>query len=167
MKKRFFIIVLCLIFLPIATLFSGCDASKESDVEIRIAGNYIQWSFQGENVWYDVIDVDSVKDALGEGCVGGKQVEFRRSEDYIQWRYVSEESWYNLISIDELKTYNSQDENPQQLAFYPLDDGTYGVGVGYATELSSIIIPEIYQGKQVTKIVDSGFLNCKIISFNS
>ena len=43
-------------------------------------------------------------------------------------------------------------ENPQKLAFYPLDDGTYAVGGGNAICLSSITIPSTYKGKAVTSI---------------
>ena len=52
---------------------------------------------------------------------------------------------------------NNEDDNPQGLAFYLLDDGTYGVGRGYASQLSHITIPEKYKNKDVTTIVEYGF----------
>ena len=57
------------------------------------------------------------------------------------------------------QTGNQVDENTQGLAFSLLDDGTYGVGIGTATQLSNIVIPETYNGKKVTKIVKNGFSN--------
>ena len=43
-------------------------------------------------------------------------------------------------------------ENPQGLAFYLKDDGTYAVEIGYAKYLSKIEIPATYNGKAVTEI---------------
>ena len=174
MKKKILLFVLCIFVLPLMFLIGGCSANK--DIEIRVSGGYVQWSYQGENLWHDLIDTSSIKSMLGETYKGekgdkgeqglqgtqgiaGKQVEFRRTEQNIEWHYVGEDTWHILISVEELKTDNSIDTNPQQLAFYPLDDGTYGVGAGNATELSSITIPETYLGKPVTKIVDNGFEN--------
>ena len=48
-------------------------------------------------------------------------------------------------------------ENLQELAFYPLPDGTYAVGMGNSTLLTEIVIPATYKGKAVTKIVKNGF----------
>lgn len=53
-------------------------------------------------------------------------------------------------------------DNPYNLAFYLLDDGTYGVGAGYAGYLSNIIVPATYRGKDVTMVVADGFKNAKI-----
>ena len=52
---------------------------------------------------------------------------------------------------------NITDENPQGLAFYPKDNGTYAVEVGYAKRLSKIVIPSSYKGKPVTEV--AGFSN--------
>ena len=48
-------------------------------------------------------------------------------------------------------------ENPQGLAFYLQDDGTYGVGVGNAFCLTNIEVPSTYKGKPVTKVIEYGF----------
>lgn len=47
--------------------------------------------------------------------------------------------------------------NYQGLDFCLLDNDTYGVKIGNATELSTIIIPEKYLGKTVTVILAKGF----------
>ena len=52
---------------------------------------------------------------------------------------------------------NIDDENPQGLEFYLLDDNTYAVSAGTSIYLSNIVIPETYKGKPVTKIVDEAF----------
>ena len=167
--KKVLLFLLVLAFIPCIFLFTGCNSSKQ--IEIRIENDYVQWSYEGENTWTNVISVDSIKDSLGvayQGNAGvdGKQVEFRKTQDYIQWHYVGESSWQNLIAISELKNddNSSVDENPQGLAFYPLDDGTYGVGIGYATQLSHIEIPGTYKGKTVTTIVEESFIQSSFYS---
>ncbi len=52
--------------------------------------------------------------------------------------------------------------NPQALDFYPLDDGTYAVSVGKAKYLSKIEIPEKYNGKNVTTVIDGGFADSAV-----
>ena len=44
------------------------------------------------------------------------------------------------------------EDNPQGLAFYPLDDGSFAVGIGYAKYLSAIEIPAEFHGRSVTRI---------------
>ena len=160
--KKILSLLFIFAFIPCIFLFTGCKTDKQ--IEIRVENDYVQWSYVGEDSWTNVISVDSIKDSLGvayqgKAGVDGKQVEFRKTQDYIQWHYVGESSWQNLITISELKNSDSSsvDENPQGLAFYPLDDGTYGVGIGYATQLSHIEIPETYKGKTITTIVSDGF----------
>ena len=55
------------------------------------------------------------------------------------------------------KGQDAADLNPQGLDFFPLDDGTYGVGFGTSLFLSKIVVPETYNGKAVTTVVDYGF----------
>ena len=52
---------------------------------------------------------------------------------------------------------SSDAENPQGLAFYLKDDGTYAVAIGNAKYLSKIVIPATYCGKAVTEIAVLGF----------
>ena len=47
---------------------------------------------------------------------------------------------------------SATDANPQGLAFYLKDDGTYAVEIGYAKYLSKIEIPATYNGKAVTEV---------------
>lgn len=44
-------------------------------------------------------------------------------------------------------------------AYYPLDDGTLGIGAGNTKYLSSVSIPSEYRGKIVTRIVGDAFSN--------
>ena len=60
------------------------------------------------------------------------------------------------------------EEDDQGLAFYPLDDGTYGVGIGNSNYLSVVTIPSTHNGRSVTKIVDRGFYNVgNVININT
>ena len=163
--KKLFIFLFILLLVPCIFMFTGCERNRA--IKVRVFDNYVQWSYEDEDSWYNAISVDEIKQTLGETYKGdaginGKQVEFRTTADYIQWHYVGDSDWQNLIAISELKstdTSTSADNNPQGLAFYPLDDGTYGVGVGFANHLSNIVIPSSYNGKPVTTIVKYGFAN--------
>ena len=71
---------------------------------------------------------------------------------------LTQEAW-----IESLKGENGTDFwelNPQGLAFYPKDDGTFAVGVGYAKLLTEITVPAEYQGRAVTSVIEDGFYDC-------
>ena len=53
--------------------------------------------------------------------------------------------------------FGTVDTNAYGLDFYPLPDGTYGVKAGNSLYLEKIIIPETYNGKKVTQILDKAF----------
>ena len=55
-------------------------------------------------------------------------------------------------------TNNEQDNGTEGLAYYPLSDGNYGVKAGNTSYLSEIVIPETYNGKKVTTILEAAFL---------
>lgn len=44
-----------------------------------------------------------------------------------------------------------------ELAYYPLNNGNYRVGVGNATAITDIVIPAYHNGKKVTSIATGGF----------
>ena len=63
-------------------------------------------------------------------------------------------------SSDTATTTSSQQpeyDNLQELAFYPLNDGTYGVAIGHAVFLDEITIPATYKGRPVSTILEGGF----------
>ena len=66
--------------------------------------------------------------------------------------------------------YRYVNEGTEGLEYYPLSDGTYGVTVGTAMYLEEIVIPEKYNGKNVTAIMYNAFdkaVNLKKITIPS
>ena len=81
-------------------------------------------------------------------------------EIYVQYHpdyNKTEEEFMVDLANGDLAT--KEDENPQGLEFYLLDDNTYAVSAGTSIYLSDIVIPETYKGKPVTKILDEAFKN--------
>ena len=67
-----------------------------------------------------------------------------------------------LVSLPEY-TVTIRYERPygtEGLEYTLLDDGTYEVSVGTATDVAEIVIPETYEGIAVTRIADEGFRVC-------
>lgn len=80
---------------------------------------------------------------------------------FLGW-YFGNEEWSFIgdsVTADLTLTalWSEIDNATKDLAFYPLPDGTYGVEMGNAKYLEYIVIPEIYNGKPVSKILDNGF----------
>jgi len=97
---------------------TGCD--KDSDINVRVDGEYVQWQVEGEDSWTNLISVDEIKDLLGESYKGdtgakgeqgnpginGREVEFQSTDTHIQWRYVTtdnSDTWKDLIALSEIE----------------------------------------------------------------
>lgn len=61
---------------------------------------------------------------------------------------------------------NYYSNNESGLAFYLLNDDTYGVAQGTSTYLSEVTIPATFNGKKVTRILKNGFKKAKIRRLN-
>lgn len=101
---------------------TGCD--KDSDINVRVEGEYIQWQVDGSDSWTNLLSVEEVKELLGESYKGdtgaqgnpginGKEVEFRKTETHIQWRYADnsqeeDENWEDLVLLSSLKGESGQ-----------------------------------------------------------
>ena len=79
--------------------------------------------------------------------------------------YIDLDTWDYYVKENEqwvlkgnIKGEGSEDDNPQQLAFYLTEDNTYHVGQGNSSLLTNIVIPSSYKGLPVTGIVESGFM---------
>ena len=64
--------------------------------------------------------------------------------------------------VDLGKVTEPKYEGTDGLAFYPLPDGTYGVMAGTTLYLEEVIIPSVYNGKAVTRILPYAFENSSI-----
>ena len=125
--------------MALATPFviTGCD--NDSDINVRVEGEYIQWQVEGEDSWTNLLTIDEIKDLLGESYKGdtgakgeqgnpginGKEVEFRNNGEYIQWRYVDsnqnqDDNWENLIEVSSLKGNPGDDGKDSSFAEYTI-----------------------------------------------
>lgn len=53
--------------------------------------------------------------------------------------------------------YDGKTSSPTSLSYLPLPDGTYGVTAGNSLYLDTIVIPETYNGKAVSTILNNAF----------
>ncbi len=97
--------------------------------------------------------------AQGEKGVGIADMKIENGKLYVKYTNSND-----YVEIGDLTFDLPGEENPQGLDFYPLDDGTYAVGVGKAILLSAITIPSTYKGCLVTSIVDSAFEGCSSLT---
>ena len=86
--------------LPGADGTNGTDGVDGREVLFQIADGYIQWQYQGDTSWSNLVELTSLVGPAGaDGVDGidGKEVTFQVSEGYIQWQYVGDSIWNNLI----------------------------------------------------------------------
>ena len=79
--------------------------------------------------------------------------------DTLTWDYYIKESsgWVLKGNIRGEDGLSATDYLGQGLDFYLKDDGTYAVRAGHAALLSSVVIPDTFNGRQVTEIMEYGF----------
>lgn len=109
--KKFYFVLCCMLIIPVLFLFAGC--STKDNINIRISDGYVQWSYEGEDDWVNIISVDDIKETLGESYKGeagtnGREIELRKEGGYLQWRYVGESNWKSLAGDMYTISFDSQ-----------------------------------------------------------
>lgn len=133
----------------------GADGVGISDVAVSTDGVLVITLSNGE-----VKTLGNIKGEKGEKGDKGDTGEAGRGIDYMKiidgelWVFYTDNTSQNLGSVGS----GAGEEEGSVLEFLLLSDGTYGVRAGEkATNVTSIDIPEIYNGKQVTQILANGF----------
>ena len=93
----------------------------------------------------------------GKDGVGIKNIYINENGELIVQLTVGEPQNLGVVVGKDGKDATDTVENAQELEFYPLDDGTYGVKAGKASYLSEITIPATYKGKKVSVVLDYFF----------
>lgn len=117
----------------------GKDGSDGREVELQKSATHIQWRYEGESAWTDLVLLSDLEGPQGpagsDGAQGpqgdpgpagsdgadGREVELQVTGTHIQWRLTGG-SWQNLIALSEL-------EGPQGPKGDPGEAGAPGVGV--------------------------------------
>jgi uncharacterized repeat protein (TIGR02543 family) len=74
-------------------------------VLFQVSDGYIQWQYQGDSTWTNLVSLMTLTGADGldgtNGIVGldGREVLFQVAEGYIQWQYQGDTTWTNLVSL--------------------------------------------------------------------
>lgn len=102
----------------------GIQGEEGKKVEMNVSSTHIQWRYEGDTEWTDLIALSELKGSKGDtgsqGAQGvkgdtgskgekgdagndGREVEFNVSSTHIQWRYKGTSSWTNLVALSDLK----------------------------------------------------------------
>ena len=94
---------------------NGANGLNGKEVVLRVTSTMIQWKYDTDTEWNDLIPLNSLKGKDGKDGINGsngrdgidgdngKEIELRNNSTYIQWRYVGDENWYNLIEVSSLR----------------------------------------------------------------
>lgn len=85
-------------------------------VELQINGDYVQWRYEGEDNWHDLVAVSAITGTDGldgknaaDGQNGadsqddGREIELRVDNGFIQWHRVGDPTWQDIISLSALQ----------------------------------------------------------------
>ena len=86
-------------------VIEGTDGEDGREVELRTTDTHIQWRYEEETEWHDLV---SLEDITGED---GREVELQIANGYIQWRYTTgaDTDWKNLMPLSDLKGEDGED----------------------------------------------------------
>ncbi len=88
----------------------GTNGINGKNIEVKRAGNYIQWRYEDE-AWQNLVALADITGPTGQKGVDGKTPEFRVNEDILQWRYAGDEIWLNIYDLSTLKGLDGEDGN--------------------------------------------------------
>src|SRR5690606_35169097 len=98
----------------------GQDGADGREVELQKSATHIQWRYEGESAWTDLVPLADLEGPQGpagndgaqgpkgdDGAAGsdgsdGREVELQVTATHIQWRLVGG-SWQALIALSELE----------------------------------------------------------------
>ena len=172
MKKKFLTPVIAALALSCATsVFSACEKTgggnaPQQNAEIHdIYTSYVTNAEEnGETPlsyeeWLAVIKgekggISDKTDGDNTGATGKSAYEIWLDNGHTG----TEQDFLNWLKADGSA---DTDDKTQIFEFYPLDDGTYSVSVGKATQMNNVSLPAAYKGKPVTAISEKGFDKCE------
>jgi len=74
------------------------------EVVLRNTGSYIQWTYEGEADWQDLIAVSELRGAAGnDSTVPGPGVEMRVTSTTIQWKAITATQWNDIVTLESLR----------------------------------------------------------------
>jgi hypothetical protein len=72
-------------------------------VEIQAGVTHIQWRYEGDVVWTDLVSIASLKGDVGES------VDLRNNGTHIQWKPTNTDTWINIIALADIKGEKGDD----------------------------------------------------------
>ena len=128
---------------------------------LRIEQGYWQVSYNNGVDWRDTgVKAEGTDGENGKNGNDGRGiVKTEIINGYLYVTYTDSEVPVNVGKVSGTASeYAPLDVYTEALAFYPIGDGDeYGVKIGNAIYMKTIVIPETYNGKPVTTILNSGF----------
>lgn len=103
---------------------TGPAGADGRDIVIRNDGTYLQWQYDGDTAWTNLVSLASLRGADGtngldgtngvDGADGqnGREIEMRFDSvsGYVQWHLIGDESWQNLVDIATLTNVDISDK---------------------------------------------------------
>ena len=147
MVKRFLVFILA--FAIIISVFASCSSEGKQGIQ----GEKGEQGIQGEKGEKGEQGLQGFPGANGDKGADGRGIVKTEIKDGCLWITYSDDP-ENPVNAGNIIP---EDDNPYDLDFYMLPDGTYGVMAGKSLYMDKIVIPEVYNGKTVTAILPSAF----------
>ena len=71
-------------------------------VELQASPTHIQWRYEGESEWKNLLPLTDITGPQGEQGPEGRKVELQATATHLQWRYEGDVSWNNLLPLTDI-----------------------------------------------------------------
>ncbi|MFY9422527.1 MAG: leucine-rich repeat protein, partial [Bacilli bacterium] len=154
MKKIYFVIIVIALFLVFG--YSCSNSNKENEITFRVSDGFIQWQYEGETEWNNLISLEELKgeDGLpGKDGVDGKDGLTPFIGENGNW-------WIGNIDTGVFAGY----KNPSvpmtgNFEFAANTDGKSYYVSKYKGNDRIVYIPDVFNGYPVTSIGTNSFLD--------
>jgi hypothetical protein len=129
---------------------TGEKGADGREIEIQKTETAIQWRYEGDENWTDLVALSTLKGEKGDAGTDGKTVEIALNEGNIQWRYTDQSNeWQTIISITALKGSDGKNGTTPHIG----DNGNWYIG-----EEDTNVKAKGIDGREVNLQVANGYI---------
>ena len=81
----------------------GATGLDGRELLLQVVGGFIQYQYEGDLVWNDLIELSSLIGPQGLPGIDGKEIELRVNENQLEWRYQGDLEWQFIYDLMLLK----------------------------------------------------------------
>ncbi len=115
------------------TWLNTIKGDKGEKIQLNVGQIHLQYRYEGETQWIDLLDLSALKGKPGNDGVNGKEIELGIDNGFISWRMQGNLQWNPLFSLSQMQGANGNDgkdgtDGKDGLTPYINENGNWWIG---------------------------------------